>query len=212
MLKLLAVVVVVLACGCSATITRVDPKWDGISDPVCGTSYAPVAVDAIVSGGGLGLAWAASEDKTSSMDGTRAVILLGAALAVLFGISGIAGEESVHSCRTAKTAWKTTSAALAAKAAADEKRAQVTAPAAQAVPRGWFCSSSPTVRGASLCARDRSECERARGAAMGGVPDLEACTLLEIAWCFERDRCAPTEAACTAQRAASAAQTCAEAQ
>lgn len=81
----------------------------------------------------------------------------------------------------------------------------VTEPAAPA-PRGFYCSSSTATPTAGFCAREKSDCQRARDAALGVVADLEECRLVETAFCFVSDgneRCAPTPSAC-ADRASSA--------
>ena len=85
---------------------------------------------------------------------------------------------------------------------ADAPRADLDAPAAAAPPRGFFCARSPTVAAASFCVREKNACETARGAAVSAVPDLEACTLTETAWCAE-DRCMASSDACADQQAAS---------
>lgn len=74
-------------------------------------------------------------------------------------------------------------------------------------PRGHFCASSFTQPSASLCAREKSDCQAARDAALAVVADLSECTLLETAHCFEtdgRERCFPTPEACSARSAAAA--------
>lgn len=74
------------------------------------------------------------------------------------------------------------------------------APPAPAKPRGHFCTTSAAQPGASLCAREKADCQAARDAATAVVADLAECTLTETAHCFEaegRERCFPTADACT---------------
>ena len=76
------------------------------------------------------------------------------------------------------------------------KIAKITA-AAKSAPRGYFCASSPA---AGLCAREKTDCEAARDAAMGAGAVLSACALVEAAHCFDadgRERCFPTSELCT---------------
>jgi hypothetical protein len=75
---------------------------------------------------------------------------------------------------------------------------QIEAPASPA-PRGHFCATSAT---AGMCTRDRGDCEAAREAALAAVPDLGACTLVEVAYCFDatgHERCFPTAEQCGAR-------------
>lgn len=80
-------------------------------------------------------------------------------------------------------------------------RALDPSPAPPPVPRGFYCTSSPSISTAGLCAREKAACESARQLAAGAVSDLAACTLVETAWCFDEQRCAPTQGSCEAQRA-----------
>lgn len=65
-----------------------------------------------------------------------------------------------------------------------------------AAPRGFYCSSNTT---AGTCAREKAACDATRTAL--AAPDLTACTLTELAWCFD-ERCSPTKELCEAQRSA----------
>jgi hypothetical protein len=50
-----------------------------------------------------------------------------------------------------------------------------------------------------VCAREKLDCERVRDAARAVVADLDACRLVETAFCFVAggiERCAPTREAC----------------
>lgn len=70
--------------------------------------------------------------------------------------------------------------------------------------RGYYCASSEATPAVGMCARDKSDCTRARDAAIAVVADLGTCTLVETAQCFEaapgEERCAPTVEGCAAQR------------
>jgi hypothetical protein len=73
---------------------------------------------------------------------------------------------------------------------------QIENPATAGQPRGHFCAASAT---AGLCTRERSDCEAAREAALAAVPDLAACSLVEVAYCFDttsHERCFPTAEQC----------------
>jgi hypothetical protein len=98
--------------------------------------------------------------------------------------------------------------------AAKAARAAGSASAAD-TPRGWYCVSSPSRPEVGACAREKPSCETGRDAAIGAVPDVTSCTLVEVAQCFSaggRVRCAPTSEACAAQleRAADPAAKCEE--
>lgn len=87
----------------------------------------------------------------------------------------------------------------AEKPATDPVVADAPKPAPPPPLRGYFCTSSPT---AGLCAREKPDCETARDAAIGALPDLAACTLVETAHCFDadgRERCFPTAEQCAAR-------------
>lgn len=87
-------------------------------------------------------------------------------------------------------------------AAKAETPAQAATPAPPAPPRGHFCSTSASQPTASFCARQKTDCETARDAAIAAIADLGACTLTETASCFEaegRERCYPSAEACAAR-------------
>ncbi|MBX3159539.1 MAG: hypothetical protein KF773_26445 [Deltaproteobacteria bacterium] len=78
--------------------------------------------------------------------------------------------------------------------------------------RGFYCSASvfgPT----SLCTRDPSACEQARALVAQHVDDLQPCSAVEVAHCFDsgngnrEGRCAATAESCAAQRDAAVAAT-----
>ncbi len=73
---------------------------------------------------------------------------------------------------------------------------------------GFFCASSPTAATASMCKRNESTCEHDRAAALTATPDIGACELADVAYCFDVGdaiRCSGTTAACAAQRDEAAA-------
>ncbi|MBX3161184.1 MAG: hypothetical protein KF773_34805 [Deltaproteobacteria bacterium] len=80
-------------------------------------------------------------------------------------------------------------------------------------PRGFFCTSSPSQLKLGACSRQKAGCVQVRGAALAVAADLTPCTLVESAFCFDAgsgndlERCAATEAACTAQHDAALATT-----
>lgn len=72
---------------------------------------------------------------------------------------------------------------------------------AVAVPRGYFCATSPTDNKIDFCTREKADCQRAREVLVGAIADLGECRLVEVAFCFDVDesgleRCAPTAEAC----------------
>jgi hypothetical protein len=74
------------------------------------------------------------------------------------------------------------------------------------VLRGFYCARSPSDAKVSICAREQADCERGRGAIAAAAVDIDACALVESAWCFDAgsgradERCGVTSDACTAQR------------
>lgn len=76
-------------------------------------------------------------------------------------------------------------------------------PAQPPAPRGYFCASSPSAVAAGLCTREKSDCVRARDAALALITDMTECALVETAQCFDANgaqRCSPSVEACDAQR------------
>jgi hypothetical protein len=171
----------VVLCACSLSIRRIDPAWDGRSQPDCDDGPAPVIVDAIMTG----LAGAVLfETRHDPLDITGVAV---AVIAVGLAISGVVGEDAIHDCRAAWAQWRVGGAIGNALREPVRPRA--------ADPRGWFCFGSPTVAAAGGCVRLREDCEAARDAAEAGVGDLGACALVETAWCV-RGQCAATRVAC----------------
>lgn len=82
------------------------------------------------------------------------------------------------------------------------KAATPTPNSAPAAPRGFFCANSPTQPNASVCTREKRDCETAADAIAGAVADIGKCTLVETAHCFDaggRERCFPTAETCGAR-------------
>lgn len=75
-------------------------------------------------------------------------------------------------------------------------KAPVMAPAT--TPRGHFCAANATT---AVCAREKSDCEGGRNAALAAVRDLGTCTLVESVYCFGDGvpRCSTTLDMCKAQ-------------
>jgi hypothetical protein len=64
-------------------------------------------------------------------------------------------------------------------------------------PRGHFCASNAT---SAVCAREKRDCETGRNAALGAVPDLAECTLVETVYCVS-EQCLPALDMCQARAA-----------
>lgn len=205
-----------LATGCSLGMQSVDPKWDGTTEPECSDSWGPVIGDGLMAGIGLGVASAGVDAESD------AAVLGGVAVGIAFAVSGLVGEHTLSDCRAAKAQWRVGGAigrASKANTVEDEDDEAVARRQARErreeakrreeeqrarAPRGFFCASSPTIEAAGMCARERVDCQRARGSALAAVPDLEGCALVEIAWCYDAGGlswCEPTQGACDAQRA-----------
>jgi hypothetical protein len=144
---------------------------------------------------------------------------------VPFAISAAVGEESAKTCKEAKGQWRIGGAIGRASVAHEREHpkpkpvddldsaeqrdqeervaAATTAEQRRAKPpvdRGFYCANSPTVASSSLCTKAKDACESARAAALGFVPDLSLCTLVEVAWCVG-EQCAGSAEACEARRA-----------
>ena len=62
--------------------------------------------------------------------------------------------------------------------------------------RGFFCAAAKTT---AVCARQKADCANARSAALGAVPDLAECTLVETAYCLGDAQCFPSRDLCQAR-------------
>lgn len=199
--------------ACSFGVKSVDPKWDGTEEPECSDSWAPVIGDGLMAGVGLGVA-SAGADAESDI-----AVLGGVAVGLVFAISGIVGESAIGDCKAAKAQWRVGGAigrasranavpeedddAVARRQARERRATEQKRREEERAPRGFYCATSATVDAAGLCAREKSDCVRARGSVVAAVPDLSECALAEGAWCYDSGGaswCAPTSAACDAQR------------
>lgn len=217
---LTTVTALALTSSCSMGIKPVDPNWDGTTEPECDQSSGLVVLDYIAAGLLLGVAGAAAEDEQAE------IAMVAGVGGLAFAIAGITGGQRARECREANAQWRiggSIGRASRANARSDEDdddeitakrertmiRAQrkreaadreVARQMAALTPRGHFCATSPSNVAAGLCAREKTDCERARGAALGAVPDMGACTLTEKAWCFDAgpgdERCSPTVETC----------------
>jgi len=194
-------------------------EYSGNSEPVCSTSNGWATVDGVwaVLNGASAIA-VASDDTVPSEDATAYVV--GGVIGVVVHVaSAVSGGKWASECREARVAFEDRERQ---QAVADVQRASLVqpqpavtpqpaqAPSAPAlVPRGFYCASSASVA-VSFCVRDKAECERTREVSLGAVPDLDACTLVETAWCFG-SRCAATEKSCTEQSERANGLACAEA-
>lgn len=149
---------------------------------------------------------------------------------VLSAASAITGVGWSSDCRRAKSNWeggseerdeerevKRLQREIELKEEAEERHAPQrreppspppSSPTPNVQPRGFFCTASSASATAGFCTRIKSDCNRTRSIALGAVPDLGECTLIESAFCFdagsgnEEERCAPSEDSCGAQRTA----------
>lgn len=217
--------VVLAMSGCSLGIAKLPDRWDGSAEPECSDSIGLVVLDAIVGGLSLGVLAAAV-----NREDTPLVVVSGTGT-LTFGIASLIGENRVRECKEAKAAWRIGGAIGHAskrdetsveQLARDERidrakreRLQREAavvrtpppvpPPSQPPPRGHFCATSAGTPNAGLCAREKSDCQRARDAVLAAVADMTECALVETAWCFDAgpgdERCVPTTEGCAAARA-----------
>jgi len=206
--------------ACSLGMRTVPPGWDGTSEPECTDSPAPVVGDSIMAGISVAVGSIAAEASLDAKEegnpstGADVVAIAGFVVALGFVVSAVIGESSYKECKSARAEWRLGGAIgagvergaqqQAAKqgaeraAAAIRERQQPHSQQPPPVPRGFFCSSSPSNTAVGFCVRDKAECERTRDVAMGAAPDIAPCSLVESAWCFG-DRCSPTEQLCNEQ-------------
>jgi len=183
--------------GCAMAIKPLPSDRDSKSEFDCIDSFVFVGGDAIASVVAFGTGIAAHESKTSSSDQiTTTALTIGAVLAV----SSAIGAYRVLRCREAEEGWRPSGAVLAPATTPD-----VVVPLEPA----FYCASSPTEHRASMCSRDKADCDRARGVAIAVIEDLAACAPTDAAICFDDpatgQRCAATLEACIAQRDAAMA-------
>lgn len=200
--------------GCSVLgMTRLPDDYDPRTIPRCDDNELDAVGDLLttIAFAGLGTAIAIAGHDAADGQSKWVGVGLSGGVAVLFGLSARAGFGFASKCYRAKKQWDRRQIEqdqhLHEGAEVDreaEQRARSTRPKAPPLPRGFFCASSPTVEAASLCAREKADCETAWGAATAVVSDLTPCALVETAQCYQVNSvywCSPTRAACEAQRA-----------
>lgn len=219
----MAFVIALTTTACSFQMAQVPKGWDGSYDPACTTDLSFIFVDGVMASAGA--AFVIAEIKAENPPEALAGLLL----LVPFTVSAIAGGRRIRECEEARAAHRAASDAAARDQANGESDAPSErprtppapapapsppkpAPNSSVPPRGFFCASSAAAPDAGFCEREEAACQRAREAALAAVADLDACRLVESAFCHEVDgaeRCAPTMAACTAR---AGSQPCAERQ
>lgn len=207
-----AAIVCLALSGCSwIFMDKPESHYTRDTQPQCSEGEGWPVLDSIFAvGNGLSIAAVATSDVFTTDEKTE--LILGDAAWMLIHIaSASSGFGYASDCTKARVAYEKRDADetpeerrkrayeeydARQKAAEDHARQIASQPAP---PRGFYCSSSPTVQEAGLCVRDKAECVRARDAALAGVADLTECTLEERAFCFG-DHCAPSNEACEAMR------------
>lgn len=215
-----------LSSGCALLLQDQLPTgYDGTTKPTDCDEVSGTGIADIVFGAAniVGIAYSASAtDDTEQLAG----VTLNAVELFIHAVSAGAGFKWASNCREAKASWA--NGADARDAAVNAERGQAAesraarreakeweakrqfAALAPAVPRGFFCSVSAAAPLAGLCTRQKTDCSRARDAAIAAVPDLAECTLVETAWCFDAgsgnddERCAPVQDGCVAMHARAA--------
>ncbi|MGE3460218.1 MAG: hypothetical protein AB7O24_34245 [Kofleriaceae bacterium] len=94
-----AVLILVLASGCSFLNKPLDKAWDRKSEPDCTDTQVLPVLDAIGAGIGLGLLIGGAKTDSPIAAGIGGVAALG------FAIGAVIGGVRVDECKTAKTAW-----------------------------------------------------------------------------------------------------------
>ncbi len=204
-------VVMCALVSCVSQIQKLEPGWDGTSEPQCTESWAPVVGDGVIGVVAGAFGAAAAADPIQS-DKTTSIAIVGLGVGLVFSIAAAIGEGEVRDCRIAKAQWRVGGAigarageVQAATIRAAESQPRV-APTPPPTPRGFFCASSPTALVASGCTRQRASCEQIRDGIAAGVADVSMCALVESAWCFRLSddglwKCASSADACDARRA-----------
>jgi hypothetical protein len=210
-----AVAALALCGGCAwAFQSRLPDPHSPNSEPVCSTTAGWAVLDIIFAvGAGIAFDQALSKSGTDDLSPEA----LGAAIDLVIHVSSAGtGLQWAGECERAKSEWRSlgmpAATHTASKAAsvealdseAERRHEEAAAVAAQhraTSERGFYCASSAATASASLCTKDRAACESARSAAVGFVPDLSPCALVEVAWCVG-DQCAASTEACEARRMA----------
>lgn len=216
--------VVALQVGCSWVFqTKLPDGYAGRSEPSCTTGNGWAIVDALSAGVNGLSALAYAVDDTAEY--REVYIVSGIAWTIIHTASAASGFKHAAACRRAVADWDAGDSErdesdeeerlrlkreIAREEARERARERVVPvpPPPPLPPRGFYCAASTTSVAAAVCARQKSACTQGRSIAIGAVPDLSDCTLIETAWCFdagsgnELERCTPTEDSCTAQREA----------
>jgi hypothetical protein len=202
------VVVSASVAGCSLfEMKPLAPDYDPRTIPRCDADAIYAVGDEVVAIAATGLAVLIAVQGHDAEDGTsKWVGVIGSGVVGLaFGLSGIGGFRWSERCDNAKAQWdqrqieqdehlrdfEKARAKRRERSDGDEPTLKSAPP-----PRGFFCSASLGSPKASLCARDKDDCQRAREVALGAVPDLSACQLVETAFC-KGERCRPTTESCS---------------
>lgn len=215
---------VALQVGCSWLFQDTLPdRYSGRSEPACTTGSGWAVVDTVFAAANGLSALAYAVDDTAAY--REAYIVSGIAWTLIHAASAGSGFKHAAKCRKAVAAWNEGGSErdesdeeerlrlkrdIAREEARERARERVVPvqPPPPPPPRGFYCAASTASVAAAVCARHKSACTQGRNIAIGAVPDLSECTLVETAWCFdagsgnELERCAPTEDGCMAQREA----------
>lgn len=188
--------------GCSALFQeRLEHPRDESVAPECTTGKGWVVVDTV-------FAIAAAGGILYNVDGTKDyaafAITANALQLVVHLLSAGVGNSGANECREANREWDDRPAPQRSlDLDADDEPRPAPKPVEKPrvvrppVPRGYFCSVSLAT---GFCMREKATCEQARAASLGAMPDLTTCTLVETAWCYDAERCAPSKASCKALR------------
>lgn len=201
------VIVGLLLCSSCALVfqDRLKSEYDGRSEPQCSTGAGWAGLDLALAGLNVLGAAAASDDNELSADEKSAYMIGGIVWGALHLVSGVSGFAWASTCKDAYKEWNDDGQNqkrvddLAERTKLARSLAVDQPPPKPAPPRGYFCATSAT---SGLCAREKTDCETAREAALSAVPDLAACAIVESAHCFDREgreRCFPTAELCAAR-------------
>lgn len=200
-----------LGPGCVSTIHKLEPGWDGTTEPDCSDGWGPVVGDVVV--GSVALAVGASElQRNDRSDNATGVALAAIGVGTVFEIAALIGNDRIRECRRARVAWWTgraTAANLHEVIATAPPREPAAPQALRPARRGFYCARSTTADDISICARSRDACDQSRAAATLGVPDLAPCEVATTAWCFAGE-CYANEASCDRRHAPDAVGACDE--
>jgi hypothetical protein len=215
--------------GCSFGMRGLDPAWDGIQEPVCADSYAPVVIDGFAA---TVLAAVVAQPLPEGTPPLEPSIVLGAlGLSLIYTVSAARGATVYRACRRARADFQVRDALAGSNAKPGGPPGSLPAPGAPAAPgaqvasttsavqatpgvrSGYFCTSSHLRPELGVCLRERATCERAR--TIISALDSEDCAPRSVAWCFEAvgtPRCFATMHVCEAHmaRATAVSSVCAD--